>query len=222
MWTTIDAIVHIALALRARGLLLDDGPQEAARGECDGVDRIAGQDAEVDARAVAGGALFIELPRSLILELFLFGLGQKRLQKERRESDPQSKPGGDTSQMSLSYLPLVIGHRTPLGGCQDTLLGGLSFIAKDLSDQAWIRTDALEEHKVRAERLLRRIGVLDVSLARFARLALGRPERIFALDVIRSERAHGRRMLPFPRLSGGLRAASVGLQSSRTDQQLNY
>ena len=110
-----------------------------------------------------------------------------------------------------AYFAFIISHRTPLGGCKNALLRRLCFVAKDLLDQVWIGTDALEEHKVRAERLLGGVGILDVALARSARLALGCSERVLTFDVVGSEGSHVGGVLTFARLLGGLRAASVGL-----------
>lgn len=67
----------IALALRAQRLLLERVrrvPRD--RHEIDGA---SGEDAEVDARAVARRAVLIHLTRGLVLQLLLLGLREERL-----------------------------------------------------------------------------------------------------------------------------------------------
>ena len=77
---TSEVAVVLAFALRA-GCLLLDRTQKARRGESDGVDGVVGEDAEVDARRRAGGALLVELAGGLVLELLLLGLREEWLAK---------------------------------------------------------------------------------------------------------------------------------------------
>ena len=65
--------------------------------------RASRQDAEVDTRSIANGALFIESPRRFIVKLLLFGLGQERL---RRNVTVRNSP---VPRHSSGMLPSV--HR---------------------------------------------------------------------------------------------------------------
>ena len=69
----------------------------------------------------------------------------------------------------------------------------------------------LEEHEVRRERLLRRVRVLDVSLATLARLALRRAERVLSLNRVGSEGLLPCGELALSRLLGRLGASLEGL-----------
>ena len=86
--------------------------------------------------------------------------------------------------------------------CQDALLRRLSLITKDLLNQFRIRPDTLQEHEVRAERLLGSVGILDVALARFAGFALRSSERVLALDIVRCQSAHVCSEFAFPSFFG--------------------
>lgn len=61
------------------------------------------------------------------------------------------------------------------------------------------------------QRLLRCIGVLDVTLPRLARFALRSSISIFPPDIVRSERLHVSSYIPLSSLLGCLRPASVRL-----------
>ena len=120
----------------------------------------------------------------------------------------------DDSRARLSYLALLVSHRAPLARGEDALLGRLGLVAEDLLDELGVGADALEEHEVRAERLLGGIGVLDVALAGLARLALGGAVRVLALDVVGGEGAHVGIEVALAGLLEGLRPDAVGLRSS--------
>ena len=118
----------------------------------------------------------------------------------------------DDSRARLPYLALLVSHRAPLARGEDALLGGLGLVAEDLLDELGVGADALEEHEVCAEGLLRSVRVLDIALARLSCLALSSSVSILALDIVGSESAHVGGVLALPRLFGGLRTALVGLE----------
>ena len=121
----------------------------------------------------------------------------------------------DDSRARLSYLALLVSHRAPLARGEDALLGRLGLVAEDLLDELGIGADALEEHEVRAERLLGGVGVLDVALARLACLALRRAVRILALDVFRSKGAHVGVQVALSGFLESLGATTIGLWRER-------
>ena len=71
-----------------------------------------------------------------------------------------------------THLALVVSHRAPLGSREHALLCHIRLGAKHLLHQRGVCTDVLQEPEVRAERLLRYLRVLDVSVTKPARLAL--------------------------------------------------
>lgn len=103
------------------------------------------------------------------------GKGARKIKDER---------GRNVWKWSKSHLPFLISHRTPLLRSKHTLVSRLLFVAEDVLDECGVRANVLKEHKVSAERLLRRVGVLEVCFSRLARLALRRPKHILAFYVI--------------------------------------
>ena len=116
-------------------------------------------------------------------------------------------------------LALLISHRAPFARGEHALLCRLGLVTEDLLDKLRIGPNALEEHEVRAERLLGGIGVLDVALAGLARLALGGAVRVLALDVVGGEGAHVRGELALSGVLEGLGATTVGLGWQRDQSQ---
>lgn len=91
---------------------------------------------------------------------------------------------------SETHPLLVIRHRSPLPRREHALLRRLRLVPKHVLDEGRVGPYPLQKHEVRAERFLGRVRVLDVPLARLARLALRLPEHVLALDVVRGERRH--------------------------------
>lgn len=88
-----------------------------------------------------------------------------------------------------TYLLLLITHLSPSLSRQNALPSGLRLAAKDFLDKNGIAANTSQEHEVRAEWFLRRIGILDVCTTREARLALGSPKLVLTLDVAGGESA---------------------------------
>jgi hypothetical protein len=132
--------------------------------------RSSRQDRKVDARAaVMSRVALVNPPSRLVSQLFLFRLGKERLVGQKIETTCQyhHPPINIIIPQSISttHLALVIRHGSPLGSGQHALLRRLRLVPKDLSDEDRVGSDALEEHKVGAQRLLGRVGILDVALA---------------------------------------------------------